>query len=49
MSHPPNTPEERFATIVETLLSNPGVTPPSDGKGFGSPGLKINSELPLSL
>jgi len=28
MSHPPITPEERFATIVEELLSNPDVTPP---------------------
>jgi hypothetical protein len=28
MSHPPITPEERFATIVEALLSNPDVTPP---------------------
>jgi hypothetical protein len=27
MSHPPITPEERFATIVEALLSHPDVTP----------------------
>jgi len=45
MSHPPITPEERFATIVEELLSNPGVTPPSDGKGFGSSGLKIQNKI----
>jgi hypothetical protein len=30
MSHPRITPEERFTTIVEELLSNPDVTPPSD-------------------
>ena len=45
MSHPPITPEERFATIVEELLSNPDVTPPSDGKGFGSSGLKIQHKI----
>ena len=27
MSQPSITPEERFATIVEELLSNPDVTP----------------------
>ncbi len=49
MSHPPTNPEERFATIVEALLSNPDVTPPSDGsqskKGFGSSGLKIHNKI----
>ncbi len=45
MSHPPITPEERFATIVEALLSNPDVTPPSDGKGFGSSGLRIHNKI----
>ena len=49
MSHPPVTPEERFATIVEELLSNPEVTPPSDGtqskKGFGSSGLRIHNKI----
>ena len=44
-SHPPVTPEERFATIVEALLSNPDVTPPSDGKRFGSSGLKIHNKI----
>jgi TfoX/Sxy family transcriptional regulator of competence genes len=38
-------PEERFATIVEELLSNPDVTPPSDGNGFGSSGLKIHHKI----
>ena len=32
MSDLPSMPEERFATIVEELLSNPGVTPPSEGR-----------------
>jgi len=49
MSQPPITPEECFATIVEELLGNPGVTPPSDGtqskKGFGSSGLKIHHKI----
>ena len=49
MSHPLITPEERFATIVEALLSNPDVTPPSDGpqskKRFGSSGLKIHNKI----
>ncbi|MDQ2903878.1 MAG: TfoX/Sxy family protein [Ktedonobacteraceae bacterium] len=45
MSYPPSTPEARFATIVEGLLSNPDVTPPSDGKSFGSSGLKIQDKI----
>src|SRR2546428_11532284 len=49
MSHPPITPEERFATIVEALRSLPDVTPPSDGpqskKGFGTLGLKIQHKI----
>ncbi len=49
MSYSPITPEERFATIVEALLSNPDVTPPSDGlqskKGFGTLGLKIQNKI----
>ena len=49
MSHPPITPEERFATIVEALRSFPDVTPPSDGpqskKGFGALGLKIQHKI----
>jgi hypothetical protein len=28
VSHPPVTPEERFATIVEALLSNPDLKAP---------------------
>ena len=49
MAHPSITPEERFATIVEELLGNPGVTPPADEtgakKGFGSSGLKIHDKI----
>ncbi len=45
MSHPIITPEERFAMIVEELLNNPGVTPPSDGKKFGSSALKIHNKI----
>ena len=49
MSNPDITPEERFAAIVEELLSNPDVTPPSDGSqsknSFGSSGLKIHNKI----
>ena len=45
MSDSPSTSEEYFATIVEELLGNPGVTPPSEGKGFGSSGLKIHDKI----
>ena len=49
MSHPPITPEERFATIIEALLSHPDVTPPEDGpqskKRFGSSGLKVHDKI----
>jgi len=46
MNYPPTTPEERFATIVEELLSNPGVnSPPLERRGFGSPGLRIHNKI----
>ncbi|MBA2676922.1 MAG: hypothetical protein H0U76_00770 [Ktedonobacteraceae bacterium] len=45
MSHPSSTPEESFATIVEELLGYPDVTPPSDGKRFGSSALKIHGKI----
>ncbi len=45
MSHPSITPEERFATLIEALLSYPDVTPPSEGKAFGSSGLKIQNKI----
>ncbi len=48
MSHQPTTPEQRFATIVQALLSNPGVRPP-DGpqskKSFGSSALRIDNKI----
>ena len=49
MSHPFITPEERFATIVEELISNPDITPPStesqSKKGFGSSALKVHNKI----
>jgi TfoX/Sxy family transcriptional regulator of competence genes len=49
MSHSTATPEERFAAIVEALLDQPGVTPPSDGtqsrRSFGSSGLKVHNKI----
>lgn len=49
MSHSTITPEERFAAVVEALLSYQGVIPPADGpgskKGFGSSGLKIDNKI----
>lgn len=45
MNQPTSTPEERFATVVEELLSEPGVTPPSEGNGFGSAALKIHDKI----
>jgi hypothetical protein len=44
MSHPPITPQERYAAIVEELLfSNPDVTQ-SKKRGFGS-GLRISGKV----
>ena len=45
MSHVSSTPEERFATVIEELLGTPGVTPPSEGKSFGSSGLKVHNKI----
>jgi hypothetical protein len=42
---PSSTPETRFATIVETLITHPGVTPPSNGSRFGSSALKIHDKI----
>lgn len=40
------TVEKRFAAIVETLLTNPGVTYGSgESKQFGSAGLKMNNKI----
>jgi hypothetical protein len=45
MNHSSITPEERFAMIVEELLNNPDVTPPSNGRSFGSSGLKVRQKI----
>ncbi len=45
MSDSPIRPEEQFAEIVRELLSNPGVTPPTRGKRFGSSELKIHNKI----
>ena len=45
MSNSSITPEESFAKITEELLGYPDVTPPSDGKKFGSSGLKIHGKI----
>ena len=46
MSHPPITPEERYATLVEALLSQADVTVGSPGKtGFGSSALQIRGKI----
>ena len=49
MTHPSSTPDERFALLVEELLSHPDITPPSDGpqskKRFGSSALKVKQKI----
>ncbi|HZS86637.1 MAG TPA: hypothetical protein VFE42_03990 [Chloroflexota bacterium] len=46
MSHPPITPEERYATLVEAMLGHTDVTLGLPGKkGFGSSGLAINDKI----
>ena len=46
MSHSPGTAEERYAALVETLLSNPRVTLGAPGKrGFGSSALWTNGSI----
>jgi len=38
--------EERFADVVEALLDQPGVTPPSNsGREFGSNALKVKGKI----
>ncbi len=38
------TPEERYRTLVATLLGEPGVEPPS-GRGFGSGALRTRGKI----
>jgi hypothetical protein len=45
MKHPPMTPEECFASVIEELQSLPDVTPPSGGNGFGASGLRIRNKI----
>ena len=46
MSHLSDDPEERFAMVVEALLSNADVTLGAKGKkGFGSSALQVNNKI----
>ena len=45
MSQSPITPEERFALLVGEFLDNPEITPPSNGRRFGSSGLKFRQKI----
>lgn len=46
MNHAPMAPEERYDTLIETLLSHAGVTLGSPGKkGFGSSALQIGGKI----
>jgi TfoX/Sxy family transcriptional regulator of competence genes len=38
-------PEARFAALVEEFLGTPGVTPPAEGRAFGSAGLKVHGRI----
>ena len=48
LSHPPISPEERFAKVVKALLTNSKVTQ-SEKKGFGSSALTINGRIFATL
>jgi hypothetical protein len=43
------TPEDRFADVVVELVREPGVTPPSEGRTFGSSGLKVYGKIVAML
>lgn len=49
MSHPPISPEERFAAIVDEFIGNPDVIPPSDipesKRTFGSSALRVHKKI----
>jgi hypothetical protein len=36
--------EEQFAELVEELVGEPGVTPPGEGRGFGSDTLRVGGK-----
>lgn len=40
-----STPETRFAAVIEETLNEPGVTPPTEGNGFGSSALKVHNKI----
>lgn len=37
--------EVRFARVVDDLLGEPGVTPPSGGSGFGRSALRVDGRI----
>lgn len=37
--------EERFDVVVEALVGERGVSPPSEGRNFGSNALKVNGKI----
>ncbi|MGZ3663521.1 MAG: hypothetical protein ACXVDA_03420 [Ktedonobacterales bacterium] len=45
MGNSPVTPEECFATLVDEFVTNPAVTPPQTGNGFGASALKIHGKI----
>jgi hypothetical protein len=46
MNHPPLTPQDRYATIVDALLGSADVTLGSPGKkGFGSAALQVSGRI----
>jgi len=49
MAYTPKTTAERFAALVDEFLDDPTVTPPSNGRRFGSTGLKVNGRIVAML
>ena len=41
------TPDQRYAQIVEVFLRRPGIT--QQGRGFGSPALKVRGKMVATL
>jgi hypothetical protein len=37
--------EQRFADVVDELVAEPGVTPPSGGRGFGRSALRVDGRI----
>jgi hypothetical protein len=38
-------PEDRFAEVVDELVGLPGVTPPGEGRAFGSDALRVRHKI----